>query len=185
MLLAFLPKLLPRDPLLSRLQQGDREAVLEVYERYFAPLYQYVRFKLGDPTVAEDVVSDVFVALIESLGTTSAPRRHLRGWLFQVARNKLYQHLSDVPHVSLEEWMPASSDSSPDQGDVFEMQRVRHALNMLTPDHQEVLTLRFAQQLSLQETAELMGKSVSAIKSLQFRAVDTLRQLLKTEAANG
>jgi len=59
---------------------------------------------------------------------------------------------------------------------------------MLAPDQQEVLILRFGQMLSLQDTADSMGKSVSAIKSLQFRAVDTLRRLLaegKPEATSG
>ena len=67
---------------------------------------------------------------------------------------------------------------------IFEMQRVQHALNMLTSDHQEVLLMRFGQQLSLQETAAAMGKSISAIKSLQFRAVSTLRQILTEEQAS-
>ena len=67
---------------------------------------------------------------------------------------------------------------------IFEMQRVQHALNMLAADHQEVLLMRFGQQLSLQETASAMGKSISAIKSLQFRAVSTLRQILTEEQAS-
>ncbi|NOG52126.1 MAG: hypothetical protein HND48_23835 [Chloroflexi bacterium] len=49
---------------------------------------------------------------------------------------------------------------------------------MLAPNQQEVLILRFGQQMSLSETAEIMGKSVSAIKSLQWRATETLRQIL-------
>jgi len=65
---------------------------------------------------------------------------------------------------------------------------VRRVLAMLAPDQQEVLILRFGQMMSLQDTAESMGKSISAIKSLQFRAVDTLRRLLaesEAEATHG
>jgi RNA polymerase sigma-70 factor (ECF subfamily) len=51
-------------------------------------------------------------------------------------------------------------------------------MQMLTPEHQEVLLLRFGQRLSIQETADIMGKSISAIKSLQFRAMSNLRQIL-------
>ena len=72
--------------------------------------------------------------------------------------------------------------------EAFDIQRVRRALHLLTADHQEVLHLRFGQRQSLQETADLMGKSVSAIKSLQFRAVETLRGLLsdpKPETTHG
>jgi RNA polymerase sigma-70 factor (ECF subfamily) len=81
--------------------------------------------------------------------------------------------------------MPASAESNPEMlGDVVDLERVRHAIRMLTADHQEVLILRFGQRLSLQETADIMGRNVSAIKSLQFRAVDTLRSIL-LEASNG
>jgi RNA polymerase sigma-70 factor (ECF subfamily) len=86
--------------------------------------------------------------------------------------------------------MPAAPETNPEHAshDLFDLQRVRRALHMLTPDHQEVLVLRFGQRLSLQETATMMGKSVSAIKSLQFRAVETLRGILGDnvmEAHNG
>ncbi len=82
--------------------------------------------------------------------------------------------------------MPAPPETNPEiqVGDALTLERVRHALRMLAADHQEVLILRFGQRLSLQETADIMGKSVSAVKSLQFRAVDTLRTIL-TEASHG
>lgn len=180
------------DDLLGRIRQGERSAIIIAYERYFAPLYQYVRLRVSDPAIAEDLVSDVFVKLIESIGTPSAPATHLRGWLFRVARSTLYHHHGQqrpVPLADVEDWMTAP-DSNPETAaaELMDMQRVRRALTMLTDDHQEVLTLRFGQRLSLQETAEMMGKSVSAIKSLQFRAVLTLRGILSDinpEVANG
>jgi RNA polymerase sigma-70 factor (ECF subfamily) len=83
--------------------------------------------------------------------------------------------------------MPAPTESNPEVqlADVIDIARVRHAIRMLTADHQEILILRFGQRLSLQECADMTGKSVSAIKSLQFRALDTLRSILVTEGANG
>jgi RNA polymerase sigma-70 factor, ECF subfamily len=82
----------------------------------------------------------------------------------------------------LEDVMPAP-EANPESEimGMFDIQRVRHALRMLTPDHQEVLLLRFGQHLSLKETAQLMGKNIGAVKSLQFRAVSTLKQILIEE----
>ena len=193
MFLIVLPDLAAEDDLLRRLNRGDQEAVIDAYEQYFPPLFQYLRLKSGDASLAEDIASEVFLKLIAVLGTASAPRRTLRGWLFQVARNELAQHFGKVKQVSLvnlEEWMPAAPESNPEVklGDFVDLDRVRHALRMLNPDHQEVLILRFGQRLSLQETSDMMGKSVSAIKSMQFRAVTTLRQILvqpDMEANNG
>lgn len=195
MILIVLPDPSIEDRLLFRLQQGDDGAVIAVYKQFFSPLFHYTRLKTGDATLAEDIVSDVFVKLIRSLGTNSAPRSHLRGWLFRVARNEIathYQKADKVNVIHLEEWMPAPTETNPDQviGDVLDIHRMRHAMRMLNDEQQEVLILRFGQRLSLKETADLMDKSISAIKSLQFRAVDTLRQiLLQTnsglEASNG
>jgi RNA polymerase sigma-70 factor (ECF subfamily) len=171
------------EALLLRIRQGEREAVLAAYEAHFAALFQYVRLRLADAAAAEDIVSDVFVRLIECAGTPRAPEKHLRGWLFQVAKHLLADSVPrqrQVPLAEVEDWMPASPETNPEvaAGDLLDRQRVSHALRMLTPDHQEVLLLRFGQRLSLQETADMMGKSLSAIKSLQFRAVATLRGLL-------
>lgn len=193
MFLIVLPEPSIEDSLLFRLGRGDKDAVIAVYEQFFAPLYHYVRLKTGDATAAEDLVSEVFVKLIRSLGTGSAPRSHLRGWLFRVARNEIAGHYGKLEHmniVNLEEWMPAPAESNPDVqiGDLMDLQRMRHAMRMLNAEQQEVLILRFGQRLSLKETADIMDKSISAIKSLQFRAVDTLRQILLQpgmEASNG
>lgn len=192
MILIVLPDPSTEMPLLTRLQRGDQDAVIEIYEQFFAPLYQYVRLKVGNRAAAQDIVSEVFVRLIESAAKPSAPRENLRAWLFTVARNEVYRLYGRPRPLSLsdlEEWMPAPPESNPEVrlGDMVHLERVRHALRMLAADQQEVLILRFGQRLSLQETADLLGKSVSAVKSLQFRALDTLRSILlePTEATNG
>lgn len=189
MVLMVLPDINEDETLLRRLQSRDESAVVVIYERYFSALYHYVRLKVGDRAAAQDIVSDVFLQLIRSAGKPSAPRENLRGWLFSVARNLAYRTYGDNHQLSLaeiEDYMPASSEHDPDDlfNENFPLERVRYALRMLAADHQEVLILRFGQRLSLKETADLMGKSASAIKSLQFRAVETLRSILIEPEAN-
>lgn len=188
MFLIVLPDVAADDDLLTRLHSGDRTAVIQVYEAYFAPLYQYIRLKVGDRVLAQDIVSEVFVKLIESAGKPSAPRDNLRAWLFTVARNiayRVYGQSRHLPLADLEEWMPAPAETDPGVlMDSLPPDRIRHALRMLTADHQEVLILRFGQRMSLKETADLMGKSTAAIKSLQFRAVETLRTILLQPEVN-
>ena len=183
MILLVLPDVSTDEGLLRRLKQGDPNAVLAAYELYFPPLYQYARLKVGDSTVAEDIVSDVFVTLIESLGRRSAPKVNLRGWLFSVARNKItrtYGQAQSLPLEDVEDWMPAPTEYNPENQvvDWQNIERVRQALRMLNADQQEALILRFGQRLPLQDTADIMGKSLSAVKSLQFRALETLRTIL-------
>jgi RNA polymerase sigma-70 factor (ECF subfamily) len=92
--------------------------------------------------------------------------------------------------TTLDDWIPEPTDNDPEVQFMrsVDIERARQAIRMLAADQQEVLILRFGQMLSLQETADVMGKSTSAIKSLQFRAVNTLRSILdgiRTEAVNG
>jgi len=170
------------DSVLTGLQNGDKSAVDAAYEAYFAPVYHYTRLKVGDPVLAEDIVSDVFVQLVRVAGTAAAPSQHLRGWLFTVARHQIASHIGrsrQITLTELEEWMPANNPNPEDRAITnTEIDRVRRAIRTLNEDHQEVLILRLGQRLSLKETADIMGRTVGAIKSLQFRALDNLRNLL-------
>lgn len=190
-LLLALPDLPDEDRLLRRARQGDRQAVARIYESFFEPVYQFLRWRVSDPALAEDLTSEVFVKFLTALQGEHAPRDTLRGWLFRVARNVLTDHYRGaLPTSPLDEGAPFAheGDLEADTAAAFDADRVRRVVGMLAPDQQEVLILRFGQMMSLQDTADSMGKSVSAIKSLQFRAVDTLRRLLaesEPEATSG
>ncbi len=184
MIVLILPDIPTEDRLLAQARQGDQDAVMQIYEQYFPPIYQYIRLRTDDPQAAEDIASDVFLTLVRELRGRNAPRHSLRGWLFRVARSELSRHYGKrqrMPTTTLEDWLPAADDLGDPEAQLMQtldLQRARRALRMLSPDQQEVLVLRFGQMLNLEQTADVMGKSVSAIKSLQFRAVNTLRQIL-------
>jgi len=191
LLLLALPDLPDEDRLLARARRGDRRAIGEIYERYFDAIYQFIRWRVDDPAVAEDLTSEVFIKLLSALQSSAAPADSLRGWLFRVARNSLYDHYQrPVPTTSLDEALPLAADADTEAQFIraTEVERVQHALRTLAVDQQEVLILRFGQMLNLEATADSMGNSVSAIKSLQFRAINSLRRALhiaEGEAVHG
>lgn len=183
MIVIILPDIPQEDALLAQARRGNREATMQIYESYFSPIYQYIRLRVDDANLAEDLASEVFMKLVSALRGGSAPRHSLRGWLFKVARNLLHDHYSksrQFTTTALDEWVPAPSDQEPEVEFIrsLNLERARSALHKLPSDQQEVLILRFGQALNLQQTADIMGKSVSAVKSLQFRAVETLRSVL-------
>jgi RNA polymerase sigma-70 factor (ECF subfamily) len=183
MIVIVLPDIAVEDRLLAAARRDDQDAMMQIYETYFPPIYNFIRLRVSDATTAEDLASDVFVKLVKSLRGRTAPNHSLRGWLFRVARNLIsdhYGHKSQLTEEALEEWIPSPDDPDPEVRffRALDIERVRRALRMLADDQQEVLLLRFSQMLSLQETAAIMGRNVGAIKSLQFRAVNTLRQIL-------
>lgn len=193
MIVIVLPDIPTEDRLLARARAGDSDAVMHIYEQYFPAVYQFIRLRVGEAALAEDLTSEVFVRLVDAFQGRNAPRHSLRGWIFKVARNTLSSHFGKMqryPLVSLEEWIPSPPEHDPEVQFIrtLNLERARQALRTLNADQQEVLILRFGQKLDLQQTADIMGKSVGAIKSLQFRAVNTLRKLLsemRLELENG
>lgn len=170
---------------LARARRGNKQAIAEIYERYVEPLYQFVRLRTGDAQLAEDVVSTVFVKFMKALSQGKGPRTNLRAWLFTVARHEIYDHYGGPQPVPIEhfgDWVMSADDNQPERS-VFlamDIEAIRKAIAALAPDYQEVLILRFDQRLSLQETADIMGKKLNTVKSLQLRALAQLRgELLK------
>src|SRR5262245_45784075 len=109
-----LPDISTENRLLMRATLNDQEAVREIYELFFPPIYQFVRLKVEDTLLAEDIASEVFTKLIDNVGTRRGPRQSLRGWLFRVARNEIYRQYGksrQFPSAALDEWLPAVSES--------------------------------------------------------------------------
>ncbi len=183
MIVLVLPDLPTEDALLARACQGDREAITEIYDQYFEAIYQFIRLRVENDALAEDLAGDVFLKLLAAFQGGSAPRHSLRGWLFRVARNVLHDHYGQEKQFAttvLDEWVPAQADSDPEAhfAALVDSQQIRLALRALPVDQQEVLILRFGQMLSLADTAAIMGRSTGAIKSLQFRAASNLHKAL-------
>jgi RNA polymerase sigma-70 factor, ECF subfamily len=171
--------------LLEQARQYDSQALAEIYDTYSEPIYRYLYRFLGEAQTAEDLTSEVFLKLIRVLNTTRAPRDQLQGWLYRVARNLAvdwYRQRGKYAPLSLQEELVPTGESplariEKDQ----DRQKLREALLELTVDQQQVLLLRFAQDLKIDEVAQLMGKSVGAIKLLQYRATRRLQKLLDRE----
>lgn len=184
MIVLVLPDIATDENLLEQAQQGNKEAVAEIYRHYVEPVYQFVRLRVGDAQIAEDLTGDIFVKFIKALKNDNAPHSSLRGWIFQVARYTIYDHYGDeqpLPTETLDQWLTTDEHTNPEVQTIrnLEVERTRQIIRMLAPAQQEVLLLRFDQQLTLKETADVMNKTVNAIKALQFRAVNTLRQILR------
>lgn len=186
MIIIVLPDIASDNDLLTQVQRGDQEAIKTIYLAYFDPIYQFIRLRVANRQVAEDLTGTVFLEFVRAIRHGKPPRKNLRAWLFRVARNELYDYYGEkkrVREVVLGDWLPASSHHNPEIQFALthDLQQVRQAIFKLTESQQELLILRFGQTLSLQETADIMGKSVSAVKSLQFRAVNALREELRKQ----
>ena len=165
---------------LDGLQKLDAQAIGAVYDQYFSEIYRYVRYRIGDTTVAEDIASDVFVRLLEAVQNGQPPKTSLKGWLIGTASHMVTDFMRQKyrrPENELSESMPDAGESIASEVDQREQSRVvNSAYEQLTPEQQNVLALRFGQGYSLDETAAFMNKNVNAVKALQFRALAALQR---------
>ena len=165
---------------LEGLRTLDSQAIGAVYDQYFPEVYRYVRYRIGDESIAEDIASDIFVRLLEASHRKQGPQTNLRGWLIATASNAVNDHFRRTyrrPVESLSESMPDGGPGLQAQIDSREQQRmVQGALARLTAEQQHVLALRFGQGYSLEATAVFLNKNINAVKALQFRALASLQR---------
>ncbi len=169
--------------LLERIKLHDQQALAEVYDRYFDQLYYYINYRLGDSEAAADLAGEVFLALVQALKNGKPPKTSLTGWLYAVARNLAADHIKkQVRTVPLVEDLVADEPPLTDRAYLAQLvPTLKMALRKLTEDQQHVIALRFGQGLSLAETAQIMDKSVGAIKALQHRALASLARFIPAE----
>ncbi len=170
--------------LLPRLRALEEEALVAAYDAFQPPLYRYAYRLLGRVDVAEDVVAETFQRLIQALHRGQGPRRHIQAWLYRVTHNLAVDHYRRDPPslVPLTEELAAAEKPDEEMLRRLAQERVRLALRRLTPDQQQVILLKFLEDLSNEEVAVIMGKPVGAIKSLQHRALASLRRILERSA---
>ena len=165
---------------LNSLRSLDPQAIGAIYDRYFQDVYRFVLYKLNNENLAEDITSDVFVRLLEAVKKKRGPKKNIKAWLFSTASHIITDHLRRHyrrPTTEMPEDLIDRSDSPSQEFDQNHQNNLtREALQHLTPDQQTVLTLRFGQGYSLEETAAVMKKKSNAIKALQFRALAALRR---------
>jgi RNA polymerase sigma-70 factor (ECF subfamily) len=173
--------------LITRARNLEPQALAEIHDQYHPEVYRYVRYRLSDEALVEDITSEVFVRLLDALHRRRGPDQSLRGWLMGTASNLVNDHLRRryaQPVVTIKDpegALDLPGGESPESSLIaaWQKQQVREALQRLTQEQQHVLALRFAEERSLDETAEIVGKSINAVKALQFRALASLRRLLE------
>ena len=168
--------------LLARARKLEADALSQVHDMYYAPIFRYVAFRVGDRTVAEDLTSEVFTRLLGALRDRTAPQNTLRGWLYGVAARVVSDYFRKryrAPEVELDESL-VSREAGPAEAVEAMLTRedLKQAIAGLTEEQQNVLALRFGYDMPIQEVARTLGKTEGAVKQLQARAIAALARRL-------
>ncbi len=172
------------ESLVRRAQHRDQEAFAQLYEEHFDKIYRYVTLKIGNETEAEDMTQQVFLNALQSISSFKWKGIPFSAWLFRIAHNQVVDYFRSKKRttVPLNE-SQASSNSNDNPQLVIEqkldIEQLTLATKQLTEAQREVISLRFAGELSIAQVAKAMGKSQGAIKALQHSAIAALRKTLR------
>jgi RNA polymerase sigma-70 factor, ECF subfamily len=170
---------------LKALQKLDQQALIDVFDQYAPKLFSYAYHLSGDPVEADDIVAEVFKKLLEHLKSGRGPRHNLRSYLYQVAYHEIVDKVRSGKHITdLSDDLPAKPEETPPERQQVNEETASLLSAMtkhLSDDQRHVIHLRFFDDLSIDETATILGKSQANIKVIQNRAVNKLRLVMEQE----
>lgn len=170
---------------LEAAKAGDGAAFAALYQWCAPAVAGYLRAQGLD---ADELTNDVFVGVFRRLRSFEGDARDFRSWVFTVAHSRLVdarRRASRRPGL-----VPMETDHLPQQPDesaeqralaAFAEDRVRRLLGRLAPDQRDVLALRLIADLTVEQCATTLGKSVGAVKALQRRGLASLRRVIEHE----
>jgi RNA polymerase sigma-70 factor, ECF subfamily len=172
--------------LVERAQNGDREALEELYLMHFDRIYSYLQMTVGNRHDAEDLTNQTFVKMLERIESFEWRTVPISAWLFRIAHNLAMDHFRAHRRWQPEEEPPEAEDSAALSAEEEALQSIgrQSMLEMiegLSTEQQQVLTLKFVFNFPNAEVATILDKTEGAVKSLQHRALASLqRELAKT-----
>jgi RNA polymerase sigma-70 factor (ECF subfamily) len=170
------------DRLLVEAAKKDPNRFGELYELNFARVYAYIARRVGDRDAAQDLTSDVFhkaLANIQSFEWRGVP---FAGWLLRIAANMIVDHSKRTGREVSGQDDPPDPGTQPNLEEIDQCARLFRLVDQLPPDQRRVIGMRFAEEKSVREIAHELGRSEGAVKQLQFRALQNLRD--RMEGAN-
>lgn len=167
-------------------KDGNSTAFSTLYEHYVTPIFRFVYFRVRSRQDAEDLTQHIFLKAWSALPEFKHQGKSFSAWLYRIARNTTIDYWRKKKETSLDPGAAAflnQQDESPLPDTAAENKEnaelLRKTLQVLNEDQQTVLTLKFIEDLSNKEIAQITGKTEGAIRQIQSRALRVLRQHLK------
>jgi RNA polymerase sigma-70 factor (ECF subfamily) len=176
---------------LSKLKSHDKEAFIKVYDESVNDIYRFVYFKIGNKEEANDITSMVFLKTWNHIQNNSLEdSKTLRALLYKIARNTIIDHYRETGNK-----ITASLDDEENKIDVVDeaqdpqekmdneanLELIKSKLPLLKEEYREVIIMKFINDLSLEEIADISGKTKGNVRVLLHRALGALRTLVEDD----
>ncbi len=176
--------------LINRAKSGESKAFGELYDKHLSAIYRYIFLRVGGRKAdAEDLAHQVFLSAWQNIKNYEFRGFPFSSWLYRIAHNALIDHYrTEKIHLDIDK-VPESIlvDSENLEGVIdqnFELEKVKVVLQKLEPDQQNVLIMKFVNDLSNKEIAEVLEKSEGAIRVIQHRAIKRIKSLLSAQGGS-
>ena len=185
--------------MIRQARHHDEEALVALYQRALPVIYRYVLARLGRSDLVEDVVSEVFLVMVESIGDLRTEQEAgFYAWLLQIAQGKVSRAIRHLVHSEKRYVpLPGTYATEHDKYPTFELmatdmvsnpvalhewretlEEVGLALGSLNAEQQVIVIGRFLAGQKIEDLAQALGKQPGAVRILQFRALSTLAKHL-------
>ena len=171
--------------LINKAKLGDSASFGKLYDAYLPGIYRFIFLKIGQKEEAEDLAHQVFLSAWQNIPSYEVKNTPFGSWLYRIARNKvidtyrLSRSFVDLETVEAELADKRNLAEETDQS--MTMSKVIQALHSLPSEHQDVLIMRFIEDLPIKEVALALKKSIGAVKLIQFRALHKLKKILENK----
>jgi RNA polymerase sigma-70 factor (ECF subfamily) len=175
--------------LVERAIGRDQEAFGALYDRHVVRVYRHLYYLVGNAAEAEDLTAQAFLQAWEAIERYQIRGAPFVSWLLRIAHNVGVSYLRsrkdglELPEMLVDKSRHGDPEDSLQRQ--AEVERVREAIMRLREEQRQVILLRFIEDLEYREVAEIVGKSVAAVRVIQHRALNALRKHVGRDAANG
>ena len=171
--------------IIAKAKDGDKDAFGVLYQEFYTPVYRYIYFRVSSKDEAEELAQDVFVKAMNAFTRYEARTNTPLPYFYTIARNTVidWQKKKRGVHVDQEMFMEIADDTSKTDKQAVvseELVALKKALQELPEDQREALELRFFNDLSGREVAQVMGKSEESVRQLQSRGMKALKSHFQT-----
>ena len=168
--------------MVHKAQGMDESSFATIYSQFVAPVFRFFYIRVKNKGLAEDLTQIVFLKAWKNIKSVSEIDNVL-AWLYKVSRNVLIDYWRkkkdiSVDNLSFLEEKGEKSDLTEEIDQNENLREIISVLDGLSDDQREIITLRFFEGVSSQEIQKIMKKSSTAVRSLQYRALENLRKIL-------
>ena len=174
--------------LVKKAKTRDPDAFGMLYDEYVDQIFRYVYYKVGNLTESQDLTGQTFLKAFENIDSFEMRDVAFSSWLYRIAHNLVvdfFRRESKRESVPIDDQPPTASPRGNPVESVLadlESERLYKAMHKLTHNQREVLVLKFIDNLSNAQVAEIMGISVGAVKSTQKRGLLALNRILSNSS---